>query len=251
MNIILLDENDKTKDQRYRVTGKRATHICKILKADVGSKLKTGLVNGPLGTAAVESINAGEVVLKCTWGDNIPEPEKNIDIICAMPRPQTLKKVLQSCANMGVRNLHLVNANRTEKMYFSSRIIRNRNFSTYLREGLAQGIQTRLPEVFIHKRFRVFFEDTLSQIEAEENINSVKLLPELTADKNLSELKISETKKLILAIGPEGGWVPFEINLMKKAGFKTFKLGPWILRVENALVAAVSQLELALRIKNK
>jgi RsmE family RNA methyltransferase len=53
-----------------------------------------------------------------------------------------------------------------------------------------------------------------------------------------------KTEPLLFAIGPEGGWVLFEIELMEGLGFKRFSLGRWTLRVEHAVTAVLSQLEL-------
>ena len=39
----------------------------------------------------------------------------------------------------------------------------------------------------------------------------------------------------VVAIGPEGGWVPFEVELLEAHGFRPFSLGPRILRVETAV----------------
>jgi 16S rRNA (uracil1498-N3)-methyltransferase len=46
--------------------------------------------------------------------------------------------------------------------------------------------------------------------------------------------------RMVLCIGPEGGWENSEITQAKQAGYKTFSLGPSILRAETAAIAAVS-----------
>jgi RsmE family RNA methyltransferase len=40
---------------------------------------------------------------------------------------------------------------------------------------------------------------------------------------------------VVLAIGPDGGWVPFEIDLLARCGFVPVSLGPRVLRVEVAV----------------
>lgn len=244
MNLIVLHKNDSLSKNRFRIADKRAEHIRKILKASIGTRLNVGMVNGPLGHGHIESISTREVILNCRFKTQNTLKKRETDIICAMPRPQTLKKVLKSCATMGIRNLHLVNANRTEKMYFSSTLVRQRNFHPYLFEGLAQGRQTRLTNVHIHDRFRVFFEDTLPKLELSHDKPLTKLLPDLDVDNNIKSIETLPESDFIIAIGPEGGWVPFETEMMQKLGFKKFKLGPWTLRVENALTAAISQIQL-------
>ena len=45
-----------------------------------------------------------------------------------------------------------------------------------------------------------------------------------------------------LAIGPEGGWIPYEVDLLAKAGLQPVQLGARILRVETAVTALLSRL---------
>ena len=45
-----------------------------------------------------------------------------------------------------------------------------------------------------------------------------------------------------LAIGPEGGWIPYEIDLLANAGLQPVQLGARILRVETAVTALLARL---------
>jgi 16S rRNA (uracil1498-N3)-methyltransferase len=49
--------------------------------------------------------------------------------------------------------------------------------------------------------------------------------------------------KIMLCIGPEGGWESSEIELAQASGIPVFSLGPWTLRAETAAVAAVAILQ--------
>jgi hypothetical protein len=51
-----------------------------------------------------------------------------------------------------------------------------------------------------------------------------------------------------IAIGPEGGWIDRELETFQEAGFQPVRLGPWILRVETAVTAALAQIELLRRV---
>ena len=84
----------------------------------------------------------------------IPKNRKrnSIDIICALPRPQTLKKVLISSAAMGVTNLFLIKSQKVEKSYFQSPLLNDNNYNKFLFEGLSQGKRTDLPTVTVHKK---------------------------------------------------------------------------------------------------
>ncbi|MCK5849877.1 MAG: RNA methyltransferase, partial [Kiritimatiellae bacterium] len=47
---------------------------------------------------------------------------------------------------------------------------------------------------------------------------------------------------ITLAIGPEGGWTPFEMNLFEQQNFTPISLGHRILRSDTACVALLAAL---------
>jgi RsmE family RNA methyltransferase len=51
----------------------------------------------------------------------------------------------------------------------------------------------------------------------------------------------------VLAIGPEGGWVPFELELLEGRGFQRFAAGPRVLRVDTAVPFLLGQVALLSR----
>lgn len=244
MNIIILTELDQIEPQTYRLDDFRADHIRNVLKPETGDSLKIGILNGPKGMGTVVSITDQAVVLKVTDLVDVTANTTNIDLICALPRPQTLKKVLLISAMMNVRSLHLVRANRVEKSYYHSPVLKPENQYGHLIEGLSQGGHTRLPEVYIHDRFRVFFEDYLQQLTIDGE-HPVRLIPDPEAETTMSGLT-KGSSAVQLAIGPEGGWVPFEVELMQNIGFVPVILSRSILRVEYAVTAVLAQLELEL-----
>ncbi len=249
MNLIILNDSDDIGSGRYRLVDHRAEHIRSVLNASVGETVEIGLLNGPAGVARIEEVTSEGVVLICGPLEKMADPTPAIDLVCALPRPQTLKRLLATSAMMGVRRLHLVRANRVEKSYFQSPLLMPENYTPYLIEGLSQGKLTRLPEVAIHDRFRVFFEDTLpAQVAAAAEENAappIRLLPDPESTRGLDRLFDRDTNSwVLLAVGPEGGWVPFEIELMESVGFRRFTLGRFVLRVEHAVTAALAQLEL-------
>ncbi len=48
--------------------------------------------------------------------------------------------------------------------------------------------------------------------------------------------------RLLLAIGPEGGWSPAEVSAGRAANLTPVTLGPRILRTETAALVAISQI---------
>lgn len=244
MNLIILTEADRVAESSFRLADDRATHILSVLKLIAGDTVSVGLLNGPQCTAEIVQSESGLIELKCSDWRETTSPKPEIDLICALPRPQTLKKVLLTCAMMGVRSLHLIRANRVEKSYFQSPLIEAENQLPFLIEGLSQGKLTRLPTVSVHNRFRRFFEDELDQIRCDSGQETLRLLCSPDTSTTLDTVYDKGTDQMIIAVGPEGGWVPFETELMQSVGFRPFTLGRWTLRVEHAVTAALTQVEL-------
>lgn len=247
MNLLLLTEDDRVGGEVFIVGGGRLRHVVGVLRVSVGDRLEVGLVDGPVGSGIVRAIEKERVVLECEWLGEVQDAGPAIDIVCALPRPQTFKKVLQVSATMGVRRVHFINANRVEKCFFSASVVLPERIRYYLEKGLSQGKRTRLPLVSINPRFRCFFEEVVPRIESEEDGKVVKLVADVECERYLSGSLLEGAERIIIAIGPEGGWVPYELEIMRAQGFEKFKLGDWPLRVENALVASLAQVSLVCR----
>ncbi|AQT67180.1 16S ribosomal RNA methyltransferase RsmE [Anaerohalosphaera lusitana] len=247
MNLILVDKCDEVGAGVYRLGDARGRHVRRVLRAGVGDELKVGLINGPKGTAVVRSVGLEAVELECEFAGEMDVPDVEVDLVCGLPRPQTLKKVLQSAATMGVRRVHFVDGKRVEKCYFSASVLDEVNVVGHLLEGMSQGRQTRMPMVFVHRWFRRFFWYTLENLERAEEVKAKRLLTDMAVEDYLAAMDAEGVRRVLLAVGPEGGWVQSEIDMMVDAGFEKFRLGAWPLRVENAVVAALGQLELAVR----
>jgi RsmE family RNA methyltransferase len=246
MNLIIITDKDKIDEYNYCVSDNRAEHIRSILKLSEGDLVEIGILNGGQGKGKITEIDSEKVCLKvekieeADFDDLTPQ----IDLICALPRPQTLKKVLLACGMMAVRKLYLIRASRVEKSYYHSPLLEPENYTPFLIEGLSQGKHTRLPNVTIHHRFRPFFEDTLPAIEKNDKSEALRIFPDPQSSQTIDRFYDGDAARILLAIGPEGGWVPFETEMMQAHGFEMCTLGRWILRVEHAVTAALSQIEM-------
>jgi len=245
MNLIILQDCDRLEGGLFLIRDYRAEHIRNILKSAQGDTIEAGLINQSTGKAIIQSINENEIELEYRPDKKgIPNVAPEIEIICALPRPQTLKKVLFICGMTSVRKLHLIRANRVEKSYYHSPLLEEKNLRKNLLEGMSQGKSIRLPAVEIHHKFRQFIEDFLPLLEKSEKQTPLKILPEMQAEYFLDKNFQNPKQPVYIAIGPEGGWVPFETEHFMKAGFVQVCLGQAVLRVEHALAYSLAQVEL-------
>nr|WP_216627542.1 16S rRNA (uracil(1498)-N(3))-methyltransferase [Corallococcus exercitus] len=240
VNLLLLFDEDFQPDGTARLTGRRAQHAREVLKAEPGESLRVGRLDGPTGTGEVLENAPGLLHLRVTLTD-APPPRAGVDLLLAIPRPKALKKVLPAVASLGVDRVVLVNAARVEKSYFDSKVLNEAFVRELLHQGLEQARDTRAPEVLIRERFRPFVEDELDTVFGTD---ALRLLPHPPASQPLQARGVASARRVVLAIGPDGGWVPFEAQLLEAHGFQPFSLGPRILRVETAVPVLLGQVTL-------
>ncbi len=242
MNLILLFPDDFASDGTARLTGRRARHVCEVHRARVGDCLSVGRVNGRTGKGTVLFVEPDEVRLSVCLSED-PPPPTGLDLLLAMPRPKVLRRVLQSAASLGARRIVLLAAQRVEKSYFDTPFLEPGEVERNLVLGLEQACDTALPEVVVRRRFRPFVEDELELCWPAAGC--ARLLAHPAATRSPADCEVGRPgSRAVLAIGPEGGWIPFELELLEAHGFRSFGLGPRILRVETAVPFAFGQVQL-------
>jgi RsmE family RNA methyltransferase len=239
MNLILLQPDDFCDDGMAELFDERAQHIRKVLKAEPGQQLRIGILNGPLGMGTVLAVDKTSVCIHCAMDETSP-PVPRIDLLLAMPRPKVLKRLWAQLAALGVGRVVLVNAEKVERYYFDSHVIDPEFYNKLLIEGLQQARCTHLPEVLVRQRFKPFVEDELDGLFS----NHWKLLADPKGEKRLPELfqTLEKPERALLAIGPEGGWTPYELDMLASHGFELFSMGHRILRTDTATIALISEL---------
>jgi len=240
MNLILIDPLELNENSAI-LRDRRAKHIRKTLRSKKGDVIRVGIVNGRIGTGLITKIEPGLVALEVRT-DTPPPPKTATGLVIALPRPIMLKRVLAQAASLGVEKIFLINASRVEKSFFKASLLSEANLREYLLHGLEQAVDTMVPEISIHHHFRPFVEDLLPEISREYPVRlvahpggGIDLTPDLLPEP---------TSPALIAIGPEGGWIDFEIDRFSEQGFGCFSLGPRILRVDTAVPAILSQWQL-------
>ncbi|MHA6197771.1 16S rRNA (uracil(1498)-N(3))-methyltransferase [Pseudomonas wadenswilerensis] len=234
MNLLLLEEADFIAADRAVLSDRRFTHMQEIHRVAVGDSLRVGRLGGLMGQARVERLEGHEAELSLSF-DQPPPAKLPLTLVLALPRPKMLRRVFQTVATMGVAKLVLVNSYRVEKSFWQTPFLDPEAIRENLILGLEQARDTVLPEVIIEKRFKPFVEDRLPAI-VEGTLGLVG------HPGNHPPCPRGVSEPVTLAIGPEGGWIPYEIDLLGKAGLAPVQLGERILRVETAVTALLARL---------
>lgn len=241
MNIILV-QAEEIQENCVHLSDHRAKHIVKVLHGAVGDRLRVGCINCDLGVGEIVSLTkkypfSVELVLDLSEQAR-PIPE--LDLILALPRPIMLKRILSQVTALGVGTIHLINANRVEKSFWKASLLEPQEYTEHLVQGLEQAVDTRLPEVVIHEKFKPFVEDYLPKITP--GYGSL-ICAHPKGNRTLAGVvKEGEDKRVLLAIGPEGGWVEFEVEKFKEQEFNCCTIGDRILKVDTATIAIHAQI---------
>ena len=235
MNLLLLEERDFVSDNRVVVSGRRLSHVTDIHQAGIGDTLRVGRVNGLMGTGVIQALDAQQLVLDVTLTETPPTPLP-LTVLLSLPRPKMLKRSLQTMTAMGVKRIVLMNSYRVEKSFWQSPWLAEDKLHEQLVLGLEQARDTQLPEIVFEKRFKPFVEDRLpAMLQGKRGLVAHPGENGLYCPRQLTE-------DVILAIGPEGGFIPYEVEKLEVGGFERIHLGSRILRVESAIPVLISKL---------
>jgi len=233
MNIVLLHQTDWIADAIAVVRDHRAVHIREVLRAQVGDSLRVGLLGGLCGQGVIEALDPSGVRLNVQLREP-PPPRHRFDIVLALPRPKMLRRILRQCAEFGIANLHLIHSARVEKSYWQSPLLQPARVEDALVAGLERSRDTIAPRVHLHSLFRPCIEDQLHGMCGGR--------PCWLADRGAStSLAEAPPGPAVVMIGPEGGFVPFEVQLAESLIAQRVGLGERILSVDTALITVLAQ----------
>lgn len=193
-----------------------------------------------------------------------------VDLLLAIPRPSRLTQLLPVISALGVDRLILLGAERVERAYFGSRLVcEDKDRRTLLTNGLMQCcVDYHLPELLVEKSLGRFlqYSNILSTYDANEHEETIRIIAHppysdvgiearssRTSFRSLmQEVTASPTKaprRVVVAIGPEGGWLPSEVDAFVARGFRTYDIGNRVLRTDTAVPVLLGQAHELIRLK--
>ncbi|MHC4139371.1 MAG: 16S rRNA (uracil(1498)-N(3))-methyltransferase [Planctomycetota bacterium] len=235
MNLILLSKNDFIEGtERAHIQDHRLEHILEVNKSSVGDELRVGLVNGKIGCGRITRIEENGVEMDVVLDREPPAPLQ-FTLIFSMVRPRVFRRVLTQVTAMGIKKIIVINSYRVEKSFWKSPVLEKENLNKYLITGLEQGQDTIVPEVLIRPLFKPFVEDELPVIIKDT-------LPFVANPYASEQCPYNVGSPVTLAVGPEGGFIPYEVKKLIECGFTAVHLGERTLHVESAISGLISRL---------
>ncbi len=211
-----------------------------VLGVVPGQTVRIGVIDGPFGVGTVSGVDGEVVELACAFDAETP-PRPRVDVLLAVPRPKVLRRLWAQLAAMGVGRVILTNAEKVERPYFDTHYLSPSAYRPLLVEGLQQARDTRLPEVSIHRRFKILVEDELGTLSDA----AARIVADPSATRPVHAViaeRCSEATdaRVLLAVGPEGGWNAYELALLQSHGFECAGLGPRTLRTDTACLSLLA-----------
>lgn len=235
MNVVLLEPSEVNAVGDATLEDRRAEHVASVLGKAPGDSLSVGLVGGRLGTATVVSSSKSSLVLRDCVFHRAPTPKRPITVVLALPRPPVFRRLLQHVTALGVERLVLLHTKRVEKSYWMSPALEPDAIDAQLRLGLEQAVDTVPPVVERARGFKAFVQDRLPTLA-----ERARLLVAHPGEHPRCPTDVQSS--VVVLIGPEGGFIPYEIERLLDAGAEPVSLGPRILRVETAMIAVLGRL---------
>ncbi|MBR7131786.1 MAG: 16S rRNA (uracil(1498)-N(3))-methyltransferase [Lentisphaeria bacterium] len=236
MNLLLLKDNDFIAPGRVKISDRRFLQLRDIIKLENGKTFRAGMTGGNIGSATVAEFT-GEYAVMDVAPFTLPPPEPaKITLVCALPRPQTFHKVLHCAITMGVKKIWFIHSRKVEKSYWQSSVLQDEAVDREIQLALEQCGDTIYPEIFYRNRFKPFAEDEFPLLRADADAA-------IFGHPRASEVPENFTgKRLVLLVGPEGGFSDYEVELFSNAGATAVTLGQRVLRTEFATAALLAKL---------
>jgi 16S rRNA (uracil1498-N3)-methyltransferase len=263
VNLLLVEPSELAGDLCI-IADRRAAHLREVLGVAPGSTVKMGIVGGAVGSGEVVADDATGITLRFARTAE-PAPQLDLELVLAVPRPKALSRVIETCASFAVRRIELTNAWRVDKSYLRSPKLAADALAHAARIGAEQGATTHLPAIAVHERLMELLDsrwpapeprrEDVDEADDEDRPRRRRPKPGslLIAHPGAKPIEtvIRHGVPLVLAIGPEGGWIERELDTFVARGFTPCSLGAPILRTESAVSAALGQLVLLQRIAER
>lgn len=234
---------DTWTDTTAALKGDQALHLARVLRAETGQVFDV-LAGGFLRRATVTSVSDHEVVF--TLGEELEtEAALPVHLLFAVIKFDHFEWGLEKATELGAARLTPVLARRTDKHLAQAAAKRVDRWRKIVLEAAQQSRRSDLPDVDDPLALKA----ALNQVSAAQKVLLAETEQENTLAAALRNLRAAEdhdgpdaerNRELALAIGPEGGWTPEEMQLFSSQGWQPVTLGPRILRAETAALAGLA-----------
>lgn len=222
---------------------KEIHHLTNVLRLQKENEITIFNGQGDEALAKIESITPKSIAL--TIISAVKKSSENrirLTLACAIPKKAKFETIIEKCTELGVDRIIPMITERTEVRLSSDRQDKKHDrYKTVAVNAAKQCQRNFLPDVVAPTNFK----DILKNLKPSD----AAFIPCLTGErKNLLETFSLGPKhnNVIFFIGPEGDFTPKELKEALSAGCLPVSLGPHVLKVDTAALAAIACAKLLL-----
>lgn len=215
-----------------------ANHVLRVLRLAAGDAITLFDGSGTDFDAVLTVVARGKVTAEVGAGRAVEaESPLRITLLQGVSRGPRMDTVMQKATELGVHRVQPVLASRSVVRLDAERGgSRLAHWQRIVISACEQCGRSVLPEVLPPR--------TLDEALADLPPGTARLTLDPRAAQGVDEL-LGGSTRVVLAVGPEGGFTADEIGILAAAGFRGLRLGPRILRTETAPLAALAILQYA------
>src|SRR5579862_3128244 len=221
---------DEVSGTRALLVGAHAEHLSRVLRARVGQEFDITTGNG-VRRGRITSIAQDRVEFEL--GDEIPAPVAGqVTVALSIFKFDRMEWAIEKCTELGAKRIVPLISRRTESHLAAAVSKRVERWRRIARQAAQQCRRAGTPEISgpikvkdaitLPGNIRIVLSEVETQTSFKDAVQTVR--------KN----------NLVLAFGPEGGWVEEELQVFQQAGWTSASLGNTILRAETAAIAALA-----------
>ena len=214
-----------------------ANHLARVLRLDIGDTCV--LFNGDGDDYPARLVELSKRVVRVELGHGIAihnESPLRLVLLQGVARGEKMDLILQKATELGVAALQPLYSQRSEVKLDGARADKRlAHWRGVVVSACEQCGRARVPDVALP----LPLGKTLASLRS----GGLRLILDPDADATLPQITLEVSQPVYLAVGPEGGWSPQDLEQLGAAGFRGVRLGPRVLRTETAGIAAIAALQ--------
>ncbi|HXE89402.1 MAG TPA: RsmE family RNA methyltransferase [Terriglobales bacterium] len=219
---------DEVAGSRAALTGARARHLARVLRARVGQEFDV-VAGERVHRARVTRVSEDRV--EFDLGEELPQvATTGVTVLLAVFKFDRMEWAIEKLTELGAARVVPVIAQRTDAHLARAAVKRAERWRRIARQAAQQSRRTSAPEV----------EEPLPLPDALAERSGCRIVLAETEHGQTLKEALRGTDAVTLAVGPEGGWTEAELRRFSDAGWTAASLGARILRAETAAIAALA-----------
>ena len=222
MKIHRFIDNFNLNGNEIEITGEIAHQMAKVLKLEIGEQVELCDGKGTNAQGKITKLSKNSTIVEIEKITKESPAQKSATLFCAVLKKENFELVVQKATECGIQKIIPIITTRTVKTGLNMERLQK-----IAKEACEQSGRNYLPEICEP----VTFEESL-EIAKQKDTN---IIFDSSGEVFLGN---TNSKKIGIFIGPEGGWTTEEIKKATEKNFSVASLGTNTLRGETAAIIA-------------